>query len=777
MKITNRGNWARAALGTLAAVMLTVVLMPARAAVTLNLKDADIGTLIQTVSDVTGKNFIVDPRVKGKVTVISSSPMDSNGVWETFLAVLQVQGFAAIPAGETTKIVPETNARQDGGTNTASGAGMPIDEVVTFVYTIQNVSAAQLVPILRPLVPQWGHLAAYAPSNMLIISDRAANVQRLEKIIKQIDQTGDRGIEMIALKNAAASEVVRVLTSLNQGDKSQDPTSRPVAVIADERSNSVLISGDRSERQKLIEIIQQLDIPVGEGGATQVVYLRYASAENLAPILEGYAQQVAQKSTTGAGGAAAAAAAPTAPSGGGGGGGQDGVRVLSDKDTNALIITAPPKTMRQIRDVIAQLDIRRAQVLVEGIIAEISAGKSGSLGVDWAVFNENRIAAASLLNSGTQTALQNVNSLGSSGSSSSSSSSSSLASAALGLLSGGVNIAGGKISDNGTSFAVLLKAIKGDSDSNVLSTPTLVTMDNEEAEISVGQEVPFLTGSFSNTGATGGSSINPFQTIERKDVGLTLGITPQVNEGNNIKLKIKLEVSSLTGTSATAVDLVTNKRTLTNTVSVEDGQVLVIGGLIDDNDTNSAQGVPFISNIPLIGSLFRFRSVNKTKRNLMIFIKPAILRKQAEGDYYSRLKYESLRQLQLTSQPGAVPIIGGTHSVLQPYSELATPAYTPEPPVDTTPPQVAPTPPPNLPTKPDEMPAPSSAAPTTISPSVPGGVAPAPPVNASTVPPPAHDPGAIAPGAAAEPYRVSPTPAAPGAADEAPPAASQNPAP
>ncbi|HKY90326.1 MAG TPA: secretin N-terminal domain-containing protein, partial [Nevskiaceae bacterium] len=389
MKTSSRGNWLRSAL-TLAVIACACVLVPARAAVTLNLKDADIQTLIQTVSDVTGKNFIVDPRVKGKVTVISSSPMDADGVYETFLAVLQVQGFAAIPAGETTKIVPETNARQDGGTTTTGGAGLPIDEIVTYVYTIQNVSAAQLVPILRPLVPQWGHLAAYAPSNMLIIADRAANVQRLDRIIRQIDQTGDKGVEMIQLKNASASEIVRVLTSLNQGDKQQDPTSRPVAVIADERSNSVLISGDKTERAKLIEIINQLDIPVGEDGATQVVYLRYASAENLAPILEGYAQQVAEKPA----GAAAGAAPATPPPTSGGGGGQEGVRVLADKDTNALIITAPPKPMRQIRDVIAQLDIRRAQVLVEGIIAEISAGKQGQLGIDWAVYNPDRIAAA-----------------------------------------------------------------------------------------------------------------------------------------------------------------------------------------------------------------------------------------------------------------------------------------------------------------------------------------------------------------------------------------------
>lgn len=655
-----------------AALLLSVLLGGgvARAEVTLNLKDADIATLIQTVSEVTGRNFIVDPRVKGKVTVVSSSPMDEDGLYETFLAVLQVQGFAAIPSGDTIKIVPETNARQDGGALTSSGSGLAIDEVVTHVYPIQNVSAAQLVPILRPLVPQWGHLAAYAPSNMLIISDRAANVVRLERLIRQIDQSGDRGIEIVKLQHAGAADVVRVLTGFIQSEK-QAPQegggARPVAVVADERSNAVLIGGDPGERQKLLDIVAQLDTPVGQDGATQVVYLRYASAENLAPILEGYAQEVNKAATPG-GGSTPASATPTASSAPSGGG-LNGVRVLADKDTNALIITAPPKTMRQVRDVIARLDIRRAQVLVEAIIAELSESKSGALGIDWAVFNGERIAAAGILDPTTLGAIQGLGQLGASASTSTANSDL----AALGLLGSGVNIAGGRINRNGTSFALLLKAIKGDGDSNVLSTPTLVTMDNEEAEISVGQEVPFLTGSFSNTGATGGSTLNPFQTIERKDVGLTLGITPQINEGDNIKLKLKLEVSSLApGSSGGAVDLVTNKRTLTNTVSVEDGQVLVLGGLIDDNLSDTQRGVPFLSDIPLIGSLFRFRSVQKDKRNLMVFIKPAILRKQSDGDYYSRNKYESLRDLQRATVPrGSIPIIGGERILLEPYDRYA----------------------------------------------------------------------------------------------------------
>ncbi|MFA5939917.1 MAG: type II secretion system secretin GspD [Sinimarinibacterium sp.] len=650
-----------AALGLALSVLFAA---PARADITLNLKDADIATLIATVSDVTGKNFIVDARVKGKVTVISASPMSSDGLYETFLAVLAVNGFAAIPAGDTIKIVPEASARFEGSSRFGAGSGRPMDEIVTHVFQLQNINASQLVPILRTMVPQWGHLAAYQPNNTLIIADRAANVERIGKLITQMDQAGDRDIEFIRLKNASASEIVRILTAMTQQDKQTDPTNKPATIIADERSNSILIGGDKSERQKFIDIIQQLDIPLSDDGATQVVYLRYASAENLAPILEGYAQQVKQADAKAGG-----AAAPVAASGSGGGSGD--IRVLADKDTNALIITATPKAMRQIRDVIAQLDIQRAQVLVEGIIAEVSANKSSKLGVDWAVFNDERIAAAGIFDSTTLSALATAATSGT-------------AAGAAGLIGQGITIGGGLDGgSDGTSFGILLKALKGDGDSNVLSTPTLVTLDNEEAKFSVGQEVPFLTGQFTNTG-TSNSSINPFQTIQRKDVGLTLTVTPQISgDSDSIKLKVDLEVSSLSASGAGTLNQITNKRTLTNVVGVENGQILVIAGLIDDQINDQQSGIPLISDIPLLGTLFKFRSVDKVKRNLMLFIRPSVLRKRVQGDYYTRKKYESMRQSQVDAATGAGPMIGGQRPVLRPieqWSELPpeeTPAPTP----------------------------------------------------------------------------------------------------
>ncbi len=634
----------------LTGVLLLVAASQTWAATTLNMKDADINTLISTVSEVTGKNFIVDDQVKGKVTVISSKPMSAAGVYETFLAVLAVKGFAVVPAGEAYKIVRDANAKTEGGARLSDGSGRPDDDYVTHVYEIQNVSAAQLVPILRQLVPQGGHLAAYTPSNMLIISDRAANVIRLAKLIEQIDRTGDREIEIFKLQYAGAADIVRIVTALTTQDKQADPTVKPAIVIADERSNAVLVGGDKSERQKLLDIISQLDTPLTEDGATQVVYLHYASAENLAPILEGYAAQ------TDAAGKPVGTATATASQGGGG----DGkTRIIADKDTNALVITGSPKSMRAVKNVIAQLDIKRPQVLVEAVVAEVSANQASQLGLDWAVFNPDRVAAAGILDSSTLSAVAAAasgNALAAAG--------------AIGNLTG-ITAAGGRIRDEGTSFAILLRALRGDGDTNILSTPTLVTLDNEEAEFSAGQEVPFLTGRFSNTGASNASTtgiVNPFQTIERRDVGLTLGITPQINKGDSVKLKINLEVSSLASGVNNASDLVTNKRTLTNTVNVDSGQILVIGGLIDDSLTEQETAVPFLSRIPLLGALFRSTSVTKVKRNLMVFIRPVILRGAEETDYYTRSKYDALRNTQL-EKGGAVPLVGGTRPLVQNYSE------------------------------------------------------------------------------------------------------------
>ncbi len=679
------------------------------AEVTLNLKDAEISTLIATVSEVTGKNFIVDPRVRGKVTVVSSSPMDAAGVYETFLAVLQVQGFAAIPAGDAIKIVPETNARTDGGGLISSGRGVPLDEIVTHVYSVQNVSASQLVAILRPLISQSGHFAAYAGNNSLIISDRAANVTRIERLIAQIDQSGDREIDVIKLENAAAGDVVRILTTLAQAAKQADPTAQAGSVIADERSNSVLISGEKSERGRMADIVRRLDMPGPSGGDTQVFYLNYASAENLAPILEGYAQAAATVARTPAAASAAGGAAPAAaPSSGGS---ANGTRVIADKDTNSLVVTAGPKEMLAIRNVINQLDIRRRQVLVEAIIAEVSQTKASELGLDYAAYNPKVGAITGILNQSTQGALSTLASAGASAATSAATGgSSTILSAAASLIGSGATAGGGGFTKGGSFFGVLLRALASDGDTNILSTPQLTTLDNEEAKLSVGQEVPFLTGSFSNTGggATNGA-VNPFQTIERKEVGLKLGITPTINENSGLKLKIDLESSGIASGGAGTASLITNKRTVTNSVSVEGDQILFIGGLIDNQLTDSQSRIPLLSSIPVLGNLFKSRSVRKAKTNLMIFIHPVILDDRTEADYYTRKRYDGVRNAEVRAAQGAVPLIGGARPVLpqfDSYEPYAKPAETP--PLEVVPP--APSAAPETGTAPAASPAPADAA-------------------------------------------------------------------
>lgn len=639
-----------------AVLALGLFCRPALADITLNLKDADINTLILAVSEVTGKNFIVDPQVQGRVTVISSSPMNDAAVYETFLAVLQTQGFAAVPAGKVIKIVPEADARSDAGSTPRTGQRLPGDDVVTRVFQLKGASAAQLNPLVRPLLSPWAHLAAYPSSNSLIISDRAGNVSRIEEIVRQLEQAGDQSIDRVVLEHASAADVARIATTLlQQGKGSEGGLS--ATVVADERSNSVLIAGDSGERRRMVALIAQLDMPAIDAGSTQVVYLRYASAENLASVIEGYAQKLGDSKA--ASGAGASSAAPATES-----------RVIAEKDTNALVITAPPKAMKQIRAVIDQLDIQRDQVLVEAIIAEVSTSRQAELGLNFAAYNPKGGAVASVLDASVLSALGALSSGGSGAIGS-----------GVAALGQGILLGGGRLQNdggNGTSFGLLLKALQGDGATNVLSTPSLVSLDNQESEVSVGQEVPFLSGSYTSNGVSSANgAVNPFQTIERKDVGLKLGVTPQINKGNTVKLKIKLESSSVAAGSAGTANLVTNKRTIANTVNVESGQVLVLGGLIDDNLNESKSGVPLLGDLPVLGNLFRSRAVTKSKRNLMVFIHPVILRNSEDTARYTERKYEQVREAQLETAKRPVPLLGGSRPLLLKIDQLLAPLPAP----------------------------------------------------------------------------------------------------
>jgi general secretion pathway protein D len=615
-------NGFRAALATMLYLALTLPGQAQQAqeiTITPNYKEADIRQIIEAVGEVSGRNFIIDPRVNADVTMLSSTPMSPDAFYEAFLSILEVYGFIAMETGDVTKILPNASARQYPGFLGTEGAGA--DDIVTQVIQVQNVGAAQLVPILRPLIPQYGHLAAHPGSNMLIISDRSLNVERMVRIIRRIDQSNDDDIEVVPLAHASATEIVRVLTALTQAPRA-DGVPVTVSLVSDSRTNSVLIGGDRSERLRLRALIAHLDTPLEDGGDTQVRYLRYAEAEELSTKLQQHFSQQA----------AAEGASPSAMSG-------TQVSVWADSQTNAIVVNAPPKMMRSLMGIVDKLDIRRAQVLVEAIIVEVLADKTSELGVTWAMDgsgSNSPIAVTNFPGAGAGV-VQFAGAIGSGDTGTTDPTS---------LIGDGLTFGLGRITDSGTSFAALLTALQGDADTNIISTPTLVTTDNEEASLNVGQEVPFVTGSFSNTGSVGGA-VNPFQTIQREQVGVKLVITPQINEGgDSLLLKISQEISSIAPSAAGAVDLITNERIIETTVIVEDGQILVLGGLLEDVLRESNQRVPILGSIPLLGALFRTQKTDSVKTNLMVFIRPKILRDGVQTAFETDAKYNMIRDVQ-----------------------------------------------------------------------------------------------------------------------------------
>ena len=635
---------------------------PLRAAtgttITPNYKDADIRQVIEAVGEVTGKNFILDPRVKAQVTMLSVAPMSPDAFYEAFLSILSVYGFVAVPAGDVIKILPDANARQMPGAELERGGGRRPDDIVTRVIAVQNVAAAQLVPILRPLIPQYGHLAAHPPSNLLIISDRASNVDRMAQIIARIDQAADQDYEVIRLEHASASEIVKLVGALNQGAQQGEGAGGPrITVVADERTNSVLLTGAQDDRLRYRALITHLDTPLEEGGDTQVRYLRYTNATDLATKLQ------SQYSGTGAQAAAGKDAAPPAQRG--------EIGIWADDSTNALIITAPPKIMKSMMAIIDKLDIRRAQVLVEAVIVEVTSDRAAQLGVTWAVGGSSLDKAIGITKFPGTTGVAGVAGAVLGGTDSTA--------GAAGLLGNGLTLGVGRLRDSGISFAALLEALEADGTSNIIGTPVLVTLDNEEAEIKVGQEVPFVTGSYTDAGNSGGS-VNPFQTIEREQVGLSLKLTPQINEGDAVRLKIAQEISSLLPSTA-AVDLITSNRSINTTVIVQDGATLVLGGLIQDQVTESRSRVPLLGRIPLLGALFRSDSTKKTKTNLMVFIKPTILRDNVQAAFETNTKYNYIRDQQLLIKPTNVRLMPLTPRTVLPQAPDIGPATGAEPPV------------------------------------------------------------------------------------------------
>lgn len=596
---------------------------------TVNFKNTDIRELIKFVGNATGKTIIVDPKVKGKVDVVSKDPLSTQELYALFLSILKVHGFAAVESNGVLKIIDEKGARTQASEVSAKGESAGY---ITHVIQLENVAAAKLIPVLRPLVPQQAHLAAYAPSNAIIITDSGDNIQRIRQIIKQIDTAAVEQTDIVRLKHASAEEVVALINKMETSQKAKSDAASSLSIAADKRTNSVLVSGDEVTRNRIKRMLRYLDVPLENTGNARVIYLEYAKAVDVAEVLGRVTANISKLE-----------ADKTRQAGN-----RTSAIIEADEATNAIIVTADPDIMQTIEAVVAKLDIRRAQVLVEAILVEVTNLNDNEFGIEWLFGSDAGYYGASanppsggvgLL--GATTAAITAGDPGALGTALSA--------------NPGLALGVGRFNTGGISFNFLVKALKENTDSNILSTPSLLTLDNNEASIVVGQEVPFITGSYTSTGP-GVNPETPFQTIERKDVGITLKVTPHINEGDSIVLDIIQEISQLTELVG-ASDVITNKREIDTTVLVENGATVVLGGLIQDDLEEVTRKVPVLGSIPVLGRLFRSDGTKLEKTNLMIFIKPTIVRDEKVLMGASAQKYQYIRDQQLRSQEGGVELL------------------------------------------------------------------------------------------------------------------------
>lgn len=599
------------------------------------------GTDIQEFINIVGRNLektiIVDPAVRGKIDVRSYDVLNEEQYYQFFLNVLEVYGFAVVEMDNgVLKIIKAKDAKTSAIPVVGSNEKIKGDAVITRVVAVKNVSVRELSPLLRQLNDNAGagNVVHYDPANIILITGRAAVVNRLAEIIERVDQAGDKSIEVVELKNASASEMVRIVEALNKStDTKNTPAFLQPKLVADDRTNSVLISGDPTVRNRLRKLIQQLDIEMASRGNNQVVYLKYAQAAEIVDVLKGVSENIqAEKKST-----------PNAAKSG-------QVMISAHADTNALVLTAPPDVMNALLDVIAQLDIRRAQVLIEALIVEMSEGDGVNLGVQWGNLDTGAViqygnTGASIggvmvgleeaKDTTTTTAVYDTDGTFLRNETTTEEGDySSLASALSGVNGAAMSLVMG-------DWTALISAVSTDTNSNILSSPSITVMDNGEASFIVGEEVPVITGSTASS-----DNSNPFQTVERKEVGIKLKVVPQINEGDSVQLKIEQEVSNVLGASG-AVDVRFAKRQLNTSVMIQDGQMLVLGGLIDERVQESESKVPFLGDIPVLGHLFKSTSTSVEKKNLMVFIKPTIIRDGVTADGITQRKYNYIRAEQL----------------------------------------------------------------------------------------------------------------------------------
>ena len=641
---------------------------PTGNAVTLNFVNAEIDAVVRAVAEITGRNFVVDPRVKGTVNIVSARPVPRNLVYPTLLSALRLAGYAAVESDGIVKIVPEADAKTQGGV-VGAGAG---DRLVTRVIELRHESAAQLVNVLRPLITPNNTIAAFPSANALVITDYADNLRRIERIISSLDQPSAAEPMLVPVRHASALDIVamvnRLMTDAPQPGGAPVDASQRVTLVADPRSNSVLIRSENASRAARVrQLIEQLDTPGRPGGNLFIIYLKNADATRVAQTLRallsggdgGPAPTVASLAPANAfsvTGTSASAPAPTAagaapstlPFSGPSASSlaAPGVTVQADSANNALIIMAPEPIYNNLRAIVEKLDVRRAQVYVEALIVEVAADKAAELGIQWQ-------ALGGLDNSGTQGfGGTNFGARGT-GTNIIDIAINPLSAAPglnLGIIRGTINLPGflGQI----TNLAFLARALETQVSANILSTPALLTLDNEEARIVVGQNVPFVTGQYATTGGT--TTVQPFQTIERRDVGLVLRVRPQITEGGTVRMVIYQEVSRIQDASV-QTGIILSKRALESSVVVDDSQIIVLGGLIEDRMSDNSDKVPVLGDVPGVGTLFRYDARRREKTNLMVFLKPTVLRGSQAGREITSERYDYLKGEQQRAAPAPVP--------------------------------------------------------------------------------------------------------------------------
>ena len=632
-----------------------------------NFKGTDINEFINIVGMNLQKTIIVDPQVRGRINVRSYEMLNKEQYYQFFLNVLEVYSFAVVEMDNgILKVVRNKDAKTSNIPVVSDENPGQGDEMVTRVVQVRNVSVRELSPLLRQFSNQagGGHVVHYDQSNVIMMTGPAAVVNRLVDIIQRVDKAGDQELEIVKLQYASAPEIVRILESIykTQG-RAEQPDFLIPKIVADERTNSVIVSGELQARQRAIELAKRLDSELQTSGNTRVFYLKYAKAEELVPVLKGVSDSIVaevQGSTAAAGQAARGAANQGRA-----------ISIEAHADSNSLVITAQPDMMRSLEEVLRQLDIRRAQVLVEAIIVEVFEGDGTDLGVQW--LNKNGggtnfsggnsipifdvaagAVAASQITKGTTTRIPDPTTgvITESSTPDSNRNYELLGNALKGLNGAMVGFVSG-------DWAALVQAVRTSTNSNVLATPHITTMDNQEAFFLVGQEVPVITGS-----TTGSNNTNPFQQVNRQEVGIKLKVTPQINEGDAVQLTIEQEVSSIGG--ATAVDITINKREIKTTVMADDGATVVLGGLIDEDVQESESKVPLLGDIPILGHLFKSTSVTKQKRNLMVFIKATIVREGSAISGISKTKYNYIRAEQLKREEEGIRLMPNTKQVVLP---------------------------------------------------------------------------------------------------------------